>query len=222
MNTQKTQLSPSLGGAIPRLLVVPARSFHRLANLFSKGLARLWLLALSGVLLAGVIAPIYGQTVAPAFAGSYTITPLGAASTVPPNYGGLVFQQGNSDVLLLGGNSEAASGEIDAVTVVRTGVHITGFGAATQFKTAPYIDGGLIYAPNGDLLFMAYTSSNQIGQLKAGWTTTSKTVDNPVGGTGGTFQMVPAGYNGAGNFIIASYSNSSYCASSLTPDGAGP
>jgi hypothetical protein len=35
----------------------------------------------------------------------------------------------------------------------------------------------------------------------------------------GTLGFVPAGFNGAGNFVIGSYSGGTFCTASLTPDG---
>ncbi len=61
---------------------------------------------------------------------------------------------------------------IYSVPVIRgAGSHITGFGAAVLFATAPNNDGGLVYAPNGDLLFTIYPSKQtrlRYGSRKTG------------------------------------------------------
>jgi hypothetical protein len=160
--------------------------------------------------------------IAPAFNANYTLVDLGSAPNVAANYGGLNFLAGNLNVLLLGGAANGASGVIDAVGLTRgAGGHITGFdGTKTIFSTAPNIDGGLIYAPNGDVLYTAYPS-NQIGQIKPGSTVPDLVVGAPGASSVGTLGLVPAGYNGAGNFIVGSYSGGTFCVSSLTPDGSG-
>jgi hypothetical protein len=66
-----------------------------------------------------------------------------------------------------------------AAIVVRTPPvtgHITGFnGTAVQFSTAPQIDGGLAFAPNGVLLFTE-DPDNKMGEIKPGNTAPDKTV----------------------------------------------
>ena len=175
----------------------------------------------ANVVLCVFVAPVYGATIAPPFNSSYTIVDLGAAPNVTAPYGGLIFQLGNPNVLLLGGAANTAGGVLDAVTVTRgAGNHVTGLVSSSQLSTAPQDDGGLLYAANGDLLFTEY-SNNQIGELKPGSVSPDKTVNAPVNSSVGTFQFVPAGFNGAGNFIIASYTADQYCVSSLSPDGSG-
>ena len=44
---------------------------------------------------------------------------------------------------------------------------ITGFGAATLYSTAPFIDGGLTFAPDGTLYFTGYPV-NQISAIAPG------------------------------------------------------
>lgn len=154
------------------------------------------------------------------YSGSYSINSLGAVAGAS-GYGAILFEQGNNNVLLLAGNADYSSGLIDAVTLTRgPDGHITGFSSVVQYSTAPYIDGGLAYAPNGDLLFTQYGGTG-IGQIKPGSTSPDKTVSSPAGSGGGSLGFVPSGMPGAGNFVTASYGASRFCVSALTADGSG-
>src|SRR5437868_3406973 len=116
--------------------------------------------ALAGPLvLAG---PAAAQTIAPAFAGSYSFLDLGSAAGVATPYGGVTFKAGNPNTLLLGGAANNPTGAILQIGVTRgAGNHITGFaGGATPFSTAPNIDGGLVYGPNGVLFFTTFSNNN--------------------------------------------------------------
>ena len=156
------------------------------------------------------------------FASLYTITDLGSVSGVPTPYSSLLFKSGSPNVLLLGGSAAGASGEIYAIPVTRSPKtnHITALGPAAPFASAPNIDGGLIYAPNGDLLYTTY-SNNQIGQIKPGDSFPSKTVSSPTTASTGSFQIVPAGFPGAGMLVVDAVNSSQMCSVTLTPDGLG-
>jgi hypothetical protein len=169
--------------------------------------------------------PLFGASIAPQYSSSYSLTDLGSVPGVPAPYGGLTFEAGNPNVLLIGGSANNSGGVIDAITVTRDPVtgQITGFsGSATQFATAPNIDGGLTYGPGGDLFFTEYPN-NAIGEIKPGDTSPDSTqsLSGVVGGSVGTIDFVPSGFTGAGNAIIGSYSAGTFCVSSLTPDGLG-
>lgn len=177
---------------------------------------RLLALALS------VSASAFASLLSP-YSTSYTQVDLGAApSGVPANYGGLLVMPGDPYTLLLGGAANGPSGAIYSVGLTRdAGGHIDGFtGTASLFSTAPYIDGGLAFAPNGVLLYARYPS-NQIGEIKPGSTSPNKVVNSPSQPSLGTLAFVPGGFNGAGNFVLGSYSAGGFCTSTLTPDGAG-
>ena len=171
-----------------------------------------------GTAFAGVIAPSYS--------GSYSYVDLGSAPVaVPGPYGGVLVKAGDPNTLLLGGSGNNGGGVIYSVGVTRdAGGHITGFdGTSTLFSTAPYIDGGLAYAPNGTLLFTEYPT-NQIGEIKPGSTSPDKTInlnDIPVPSSVGTLAFIPAGFNGAGSFVIGSYNAGIFCTGMLTPDASG-
>jgi PEP-CTERM motif len=164
----------------------------------------------------------FGANIAPFYAGSYTLKSLGSVSGVPGPYGGLAFLPGDPNTLLLGGSANNTAGVIDAIGVLRDADgHITGFnGTATQYAIAPNIDGGLTFGPGGVLFYTAYPT-NQIGQIKPGSTNPDTLTPAPVNSSVGTLGFVPAGFNGAGNFIVASYNGGSMCVASLTPDGTG-
>ena len=167
--------------------------------------------------------PIFSASIDATFSSNYIMTSLGAVTGVAGPYGGLTFEAGNSNVLLLGGNADAAGGVIDAITVTRdpTTQHITGFsGSAVQLSTAPFIDGGLTYGPGGDLFFTAYPT-NQVGEIKLGDASPDSTVDSGTTPSVGSIDFVPSGFADAGDAIIGSYDTSTFCVTGLTPDGSG-
>ena len=164
---------------------------------------------------------VFAAAIVPPYNTSYSLVDLGAASTVTAPYGGLVIKAGDTNTLLFGGAANLAPGVIDAVGLSRgPGGHITGFTSVSQFSTAPNIDGGLAYAPNGDLLFTGFPT-NTIGMIKPGSISPDKTVTSPTPSSVGTLGFVPAGFAGAGNFVIGSFSASVFCTAALIPDGSG-
>jgi len=183
------------------------------------------LLTLIGVAL---VRPAQAQFVDPAYAGNYSIIFNGPAGDVPASYGGLLFQAGNPDTLLLMGGANQIGGTLNAVSVIRgAGNHITGFGPfTTVLASADRNDGGLVYAPNGTLLYTRY-STNELGQIKPGSSTTDKVVDlsalgpNSVAPSVGTLQYVPSGFSGAGKLKLISYSTGNWYDMDLAPDGLG-
>ncbi|HUJ49819.1 MAG TPA: IPT/TIG domain-containing protein [Bryobacteraceae bacterium] len=158
----------------------------------------------------------------PAFSSLYSITDLGSVSGVPVPYSSLVFQSGKPNVLLLGGGSTKSTGEIYSVPLARNATtnHVTSLGSPAPFASAPNIDGGLIYAPNGDLFFTEY-NLNQIGEIKPGHASPDKTVPAPVSPSTGSLQIVPAGFAAAGRLVIDSIDTSQFCSTTLTADTSG-
>lgn len=158
-----------------------------------------------------------------AFAGLYTCTDLGAPRDLPAPFGGIAFL--DSDTLLIGGAANAPAGEIRMVDVIRgVGGHITGFaGASTPFATAPFIDGGLSLGPGGVLFATGYPN-NTLLQYKPGSSSPDKTIDlSPLGVTSsvGAHAFVPAGFAGAGDMKVVSFSSGDWYTATLTPDGLG-
>jgi len=162
------------------------------------------------------------QTISAAYASDYTIGFNAAIPGITAPNGGLIFQQSDPNTLLLMGGANGSSGTLFSVPVVRgVGGHITNFGAAAVFATAANNDGGLVYAPNGTLLYTRF-SGNQIGEIKPGSSTTDKVVSLPgVVSSVGTLQYVPAGFSNAGQLKIASYNGGGWYDATLTPDGSG-
>jgi hypothetical protein len=169
--------------------------------------------------------PAQSQIVDPFYSSNYSIIFNGPAGDVPINYGGLLFKAGDPNTLLLMGNANDADGVLNSVSVFRgAGNHIIGLGAvATPLATAANNDGGLIYAPNGTLLYTRY-SSNELGQIKPGSSTTNKVVDlSPLGvaSSVGTLQYVPTGFSGAGKLKLLSYTSGNWYDMTLADDGSG-
>jgi hypothetical protein len=101
---------------------------------------------------------------------------------------------------------------------------ITGFsGSASLFASAPYIDGGLAYAPDGTLFFTTYTN-NTIGQILPGNTSAAtNTVLTPLGvaSSTGSLGFVPAGLPGADRLFVGSYTASNLYNVPYTANGNG-
>jgi hypothetical protein len=165
------------------------------------------------------------QTIEPPFNGAYVYTDLGSVPGVPAPYGGAVFGQNNPNRLLIGGSANNSGGAIYVIDVVRDSQgFVTGWnGTATLVSTAPNIDGGLCYGPNGVLFFTGY-SNNTLGQIKPGSTTPDRIFNLTsygVSSSVGSCNFVPANFPGAGEFKIASYSASTFYGFTITPDGNG-
>lgn len=180
-------------------------------------------LALSACSLVATTA--HSQTVAPPFAANYTVTDLGPVPGVPTPYGGLTISSTDPNVLLIGGNANNASGAIYSIRVRRNDCrNIVGFvGTATRFASAPNIDGGLAFGPNG-VLFATTYSNNNLLLIEPGSIAPDRVVSlTPLGvaSSTGTLGFVPAGLPGAGRFKLASYNASRFYDAVLTPDGNG-
>ncbi|WP_009547782.1 pre-peptidase C-terminal domain-containing protein [Crocosphaera subtropica] len=163
--------------------------------------------------------------------------PLDTGGNIPGGYGGLAFM--DADTLLIGGSAyspEAAIYQVDLVRDPSSNRIISYSAPATFFANAPGIgsvdpdieagglDGGLIFAPNGTLLYTTYFD-NSIGQIKPGSTNPDKFINlSPLGidppSTGGLI-IVPEGFPGAGRLKISSYDNGNFYDALLLPDGQG-
>lgn len=166
-----------------------------------------------------------GQTITDYYKCAYRFVDLGTPPGVPGSLGGLVFKAGDPDTLLIGGIANQPGATIYAVPVLRDADdNIVGFGpASTVFAAAPNIDGALLYAPGGVLLFSRY-SMNHLGQIKPGSTTMDKTVDLTSLGFSasvGAVALVPPGFPGAGRLKVLPYSTGIWHDAALIPDGSG-
>jgi hypothetical protein len=180
-------------------------------------------LPLTGVALCA--ASLGAQTIQAPFAGVYTYTNLGTIPGVPAAYGGVTFKNGDSNKLLVAGSAKLATGAVYEVAVTRdqTG-RLTGFtGTPTMVSTAPNIDGGLGYAPNGVLMFTTFPS-NRLGQIKPGSTAPDRSdalANYGVASSTGTLGFVPTGFPGAGQLKIASYNAGTFAGFTISPDANG-
>jgi hypothetical protein len=188
------------------------------------------LLALA--LFVGLAAICHAASIDPSYAGSYEVTALGTIPGVPAWYGGLAFY--NDSVLLVGGAGESSSGRIYAVGVIRDASgHITGFDSAPLASAAaPYIDGGIAWAPNGTLLFSEWPV-NQVGEIPVGSAAPSgEWGQQPVygncglwpqdtcGSSVGGLAIVPPGFSGAGLLKLTEYNDGLWLQRFLWPDPA--
>ena len=182
--------------------------------------------ALAGAGLTLASAPAQAaEALGPDFAADYAITDLGTPPGVPGPLGGLTLKAGDPDTLLIGGAANQGGGAVYQIGVTRNADgHISGWsGSATLLSTAPGIDGGLAYAPNGTLLYTSY-NSNLMGEILPGGSTPAKIVNlssSGIASSVGTLQFVPAGRPGAGKFKIASYNGGGFYDVSLTDAGDG-
>lgn len=156
------------------------------------------------------------------FSNDYSLTTFDSPTGVPANLGGITFL--NSSTILLGGAANSSDGTIYSVPVTRdSNGQITGFGTASVYSGAPYVDGGLAFGPGGTLFFTEYPGAS-IGEITC--TPTCSVADTEylggqVDGSVGTLGIVPGGFSGAGNFVIGSYEGGGWYTASLTPNGPG-
>jgi hypothetical protein len=169
-------------------------------------------------------APAGAQTIQPPYNGSYTFTDLGSVSGLPTNYGGLTFQLGNPNVIIIGGAANTTSGALYSVPVTRDGQnHVSALGSSTLFGQGANNDGGVVYGPS-NVLFLARYPVNQIGENKSPGTTTDKIVSLGTLGVAvspGALNFVPAGFPGTGQLKIVSWSGGQWYTAAFSPDGSG-
>lgn len=168
------------------------------------------------------------QTLGVDFAASYSVANLGSVPGLPSNYGGLAFLDSNT--LLIGGAANTASGSLYTIDVVRNSSnHVTGFtGTAARFGGAggavgEYNDGGVTFGPGG-VLFTARWPINGLGQTKPGSFNEDKIIDLAPLGVASSLAaigFVPAGFNGAGQFKMVSWSGGQWYGAGIAPDGSG-
>jgi len=165
------------------------------------------------------------QTVQAPYDASYAVSNLGSVPSLPTPYGGLDFLPSNSNVIVIGGLANNASGALYSIGVVRgTGNHITGFtGTAALYSEGQNNDGGVVFGPGGVLFYTRYPI-NQIGQIEPGSSVNDRIIDlTPLGisSSVGALNFVPAGFPGAGGLKIASYNTGDWYTASYAPDGTG-
>ncbi|MCP3962133.1 MAG: DUF11 domain-containing protein [bacterium] len=170
-----------------------------------------------------------GVTIQAPYCGDYSVADPGFPSGVSFSYAGPLFLPPGSDTLLVGGGAESASGAIYSIPVTRDAFgHIDGFGgSATQWSTAPTIEGSLALHPTAGppaVVFFAQWPTNRLGQIKDGSTVPDKEIDlGPFGvaSSSAGVQFVPAGFPGAGQLKLVSWSGGQWYDLALSPDGSG-
>jgi hypothetical protein len=159
----------------------------------------------------------------PPFDAAYRCFSLGSVPGLPPNYGGLVFLNGDPNTLLIAGNANTESGALYRIGLVRDGTgHITGFsGEVARFADAAYNDGGIVYGPDS-ILFLARWPVNAIGQTLPGSAITDKIVDlTPfeVCPAVSALNFVPPGFPGAGQLKLVTWGGGCWYTANITSDG---
>jgi hypothetical protein len=175
--------------------------------------------------LAMVCATGFSQNLTSEFVtAGYTLTDLGSVDKLPSRYGGLTIRPEQPNTLYICGYANEGAGNLYTVALTRDAVthHITGFAdSAVFYAAAPSNDGGLFFAPNGTLLFTRY-SMNHLGQILPNNTyVTTSLSELGIASSVGSVALVPSGYPGAGNLIIASYNAAIFYHVPYTIDGAG-
>jgi hypothetical protein len=183
---------------------------------------------LSAILVGLAGATTQAQTLGPDFAANYSAFDLGSVAGLPSNYGGLTFL--DNDTLLIGGAANGASGSLYTIDITRNGSgFITGFVGSAQRYGGPtatigeYNDGGVVFGPGG-VLFTARWPINGLGQTKPGSLDEDKIIDLAPAGVASSLSainFVPAGFGGAGQIKLVSYSGGQWYSASLAPDGNG-
>lgn len=168
------------------------------------------------------------QTLGADFAADYAVTSLGSVPGLPSNYGGLTFL--DNDTLLIGGAANGAAGSLYTIDVVRAADGaITGFAGSAQRFGGPggavgeYNDGGVVFGPGG-VLFTSRWPINGLGQTKPGSIDEDKIIElAPLGvaSAHAALNFVPAGFGGAGQVKLVSWSGGQWYSASLAPDGSG-
>jgi hypothetical protein len=118
-------------------------------------------------------APTFAQSLTAPFAGSYSVTDLVSPSGIPIGIGGMAFNPSDPNTLYVVGGADTSSAEVYTINVARNASgQITGFvGTATPYASAPYADTGLVFAPNGTLLYNMYPFSSMGEILPRGFIT---------------------------------------------------
>ena len=162
---------------------------------------------------------------APAFEEFYDAYELGAVPGIPggARLGGCVISNEDPNVLLVAGESEAPTGKIYAIEVIRGNCdHIVGYkGTAKVVANTPYVDANLVLIKSG-LMFYTEWPVNRISQLLPGQMAPAKTTDlgplgieSSVGGLG----FVPPGYVDEGEMRVLTWSGGKWYHLDRTPNG---
>jgi hypothetical protein len=152
---------------------------------------------------------VHAQQVVAPYSSNYTLFNLGSVPGVPTPYGGLTLDVNDPNVLLIGGNANAASGRVYRIAIDRNdcGDVAQFLGNPTSSIPAPNIDGGLAFGPGGVLFSTGYPT-NTIHQSLPGSTVVNRSIDlNPLGvaSSTGTLAFAPNG-----DLKIASYNASTW------------
>lgn len=168
-----------------------------------------------------------GVVLQPPYDDDYDCYDLGVLPDVPQQWGGVIIDRDDPNVLLAGGEANTATGKLYAVGIARDAdCHIVGYSGAptTVYGPAEYNDGGLSYHPDGGPLFISRWPVNQLGQLVPGNMVTDKIIDlapfNVVASPGGV-TFVPPGFAGAGQLKFVSWGGGQWYTIGLAPDGMG-
>jgi hypothetical protein len=166
----------------------------------------------------------FAQAVAPPFDQFYSLDVLGLIDDVPTPYGGLVIKNDDPNTLLIGGLANQNGAAIYAVPLIRSCGKIVGFaGPGVLFATAPNIDGGLAYGPDGILFFTRY-SMNGLGQILPGSTEPDRLInlnDFGIPASVGAVNFIPAGLPNAGACRLMNFNGGSWSGLTLQPAGDG-
>jgi hypothetical protein len=167
-------------------------------------------------------APTFAQSLTSTFAGSYSVTDLVSPSGVPIGIGGMAINPSDPNTLFLVGGADTIGAEIYTIELARNaGGQITGFvGTATPYTIAPYADTGLVFAPNGTLLYNEYPFSS-MGEILHGGSSPATVVSLPGGGEGGGLGFIPNGFAHAGQLLALGYGTGQAYNDILTPIGGG-
>ena len=168
---------------------------------------------------------IQAQTLTQEFIDAgYTLVDLGNISEVPANYGGLTIRAEEPNNLYIGGAANQAGAAVYTVPLLRDAItnSIIGFaGPAQRFNDAPNIDGGLVFTPEGTMLFTRY-SMNELGQILPDESYISVPLSTfGVSSSVGSLAFVPSGFPGAGNLIFSSYNSSKMYKVPYTVEASG-
>lgn len=168
-----------------------------------------------------------GVVLQPPYDDDYTCADLGPLPGVPTEWGGLIVDRDDPNVLLAGGAANTAVGKLYALGLARDAdCHIQGYTAdpTTVYGPAEYNDGGITYHPDPGPLFISRWPVNQLGQLEPGDLVTTRIIDlAPFGvvGSPGGVTFVPPGFAGEGQLKAVSWPGGQWYTLALAPDGNG-
>ncbi|PYM94302.1 MAG: hypothetical protein DME04_08500 [Candidatus Rokuibacteriota bacterium] len=197
-------------------------------HVWSPGITSVLAIVIATLALGSAVRPAQAVEVGADFADRYTAATLGSVPGLPPLYGGLTFIDNNT--ILIGGQANTASGRLYTVGVVRdVNGHIIGFSSQATLFGGPnstigaYNDGGVVFGPGG-VLFTSRWPVNELGQTKPGSTSEDKIINLAALGVAGShaaLNFVPAGFGGAGQVKLVSWSGGQWYTATLSSDGLG-